>query len=169
MGSDLKFTWRALRQAPWYSAAVVGVIALTLALATTVFAIVDGVLFRPLPYPDADRLVIVEPGFRSIPPPPPVNGQVLRYGTSAVDLANWQAAVPHAMFTGYRVQPWSGVGPGINDNVAGIAVVQANFFDVVGVKRSSGLHGERLRAQPARASRHSHARRGRRVSGGCPM
>ncbi len=134
MGSDLKFTWRALRQAPWYSAAVLGVIALSLAMATTVFAIVDGVLFRPLPYPDADRLVIVEPGFRSIPPPPPVNGRPQRHGASAVDLANWQAAVPEARFTGYRVQPWSGLGPGINDTVAGVASVQENFFDVVGVK-----------------------------------
>jgi predicted permease len=31
-------------------------VALTIALATTVFAVVDGVLFKPLPYPAADRL-----------------------------------------------------------------------------------------------------------------
>ncbi len=141
MGSDLTFTWRALRQTPWYSAAVIGVIALTLALATTVFAIVDGVLFRPLPYPRADRLVVVEPGFRTLPPPPPVNGQEPRYGTSAVDLANWQAIVADAQFTAYRVQPWSGVG-GINADVAGIARVQRNFFDVVGVQPVIGGFGE---------------------------
>ena len=142
MGNDLKFTWRALRHTPWYSAAVIGVIALTLALATTVFAIVDGLLFRPLPYPRADRLVVVEPGFRTVPPPPPVNGQALRYGTSAVDLANWQAAVPDARFTAYRVQPSSGVGAGINDDVAGIARVQRNFFDVVGVRPLIGGFGD---------------------------
>lgn len=134
MGSDLKFTWRALRQTPWYSAAVIGVIAVTLALATTVFAVVDGVLFRPLPYPRAEGLVVVEPGFRTVPPPQPINGQALRYGTSAVDLANWQAAVPDVLLTAYRVQPWSGMGTGINDDVAGIARVQRNFFDVVGVR-----------------------------------
>ncbi|HET9267491.1 MAG TPA: hypothetical protein VFO31_04980, partial [Vicinamibacterales bacterium] len=136
MGSDLKFTWRALRQSPWYSAAVIGVIALTLALATTVFAIVDGVLFRPLPYPDADRLVVVQPGFRSVPPraPQPWERETGRYGTSAVDLASWQAAVPDAMFTAYRVQGWSGAGPGINVDVAGVARVRRNFFDVVGVR-----------------------------------
>jgi putative ABC transport system permease protein len=134
MGGDLKFTWRALRQTPWYSAAVVGVIAVTLALATTVFAIVDGVLFRPLPYPRADRMVVVQPGFKSIPLPSPVLGQVRRYGTSAVDLASWQAAVPDAMFTAYRVQGWSGTGPGINVDIAGVARVRRNFFDVVGVQ-----------------------------------
>ena len=49
LSTDVRFTLRTLRHAPWYSATVVGVVAVTLALATTVFAVVDGVLFRPLP------------------------------------------------------------------------------------------------------------------------
>lgn len=134
MVTDFKFTLRALRHAPWYSATVIGLIAVTLALATTVFAVVDGVLFRPLPYPDADRLVRIQPSFRTVPPPAPVNGMVSIYGASAIDLANWRAAVPDANITGLRAQGWSGLGPGVNDDVAGVGSIQANFFDVVGVQ-----------------------------------
>jgi len=65
--TDLRYAVRTLWRAPWYSATVIGVIALGMALSTTVFAVVDGVLFKPLPYPDADRLVAVEPGFKVDP------------------------------------------------------------------------------------------------------
>ncbi len=134
LGTDVRFTLRALRHAPWYSATVVGVVAVTLALATTVFAVVDGVLFRPLPYSDAGRLVIIEPGFRTVPLPAPINGKVPGYSASAIDLASWRAAAPAVNITGVRVQPWSGVGAGINDDIAGVGTVQENFFDVLGVR-----------------------------------
>jgi predicted permease len=47
---------RTLQRAPWYAATALGTITLTIALGSTVFAVVDGVLFKPLPYPDAHRL-----------------------------------------------------------------------------------------------------------------
>ncbi len=50
---------RTLRRSPYYTATVVATIALSIALASTVFAVVDGVLFKPLPYPDAERLYSV--------------------------------------------------------------------------------------------------------------
>lgn len=134
MGSDITFTLRALRHAPWYSATVIGVIGVTLALATTVFAVVDGVLFRPLPYPDAGRLVTIEPGFKTVPPPASANGQASTYSASAIDLANWRLAVPDVNITGFRAQPWSGIGAGVNDDIAGVGSVQENFFDVFGVR-----------------------------------
>src|SRR5262245_18007784 len=65
--ADLQYAVRSLRRAPWYSAIVIGVIALGMALSITVFAVVDGVLFKPLPYPNADRLVAIEPGFNNLP------------------------------------------------------------------------------------------------------
>ena len=69
MLADLRYALRSFSRAPWYSATVVGVIALGMALSTTVFAVVDGVLFKPLPYPQADRLVAIEPGFNNLPAP----------------------------------------------------------------------------------------------------
>ena len=59
MGRDLRHAARSLRRAPWYSLAAVAVIALSMTLATTTFAVVDGVLFKPLPYERADELYAV--------------------------------------------------------------------------------------------------------------
>ena len=138
MRSDLRFTWRSMKTAPWYAAAIIGVTAVTVALATTTFAIVDGVLFRPLPYPQASRLVAIEPDFATIPkptPPPGISAHLWTpsFSSSVADVANWQAAVPEVPITGFRAQPWSGLGPGTNDSIAGVALVQANFFEVIGV------------------------------------
>ena len=133
MTTDFRYALRGLKRARWYSAAVIGVVALTLALATTVFAIVDGVLFRPLPYPDADRLVSFAPTFRSVPPPPPIAGMKRIYGASAADLEYWRSAVPGLQITGFRVTPWSNLLGGVNEDVGGAASVQRNFFDVIGM------------------------------------
>jgi hypothetical protein len=59
---------RSLSRAPWYALSVTGVIALGLALTTTVFAVVDGTLFKPLPYQDAERLFAVAAGHSALLP-----------------------------------------------------------------------------------------------------
>lgn len=134
MGSDLAYTLRGLRHARWYSAAVIGVVAITFALATTVFAVVDGVLFKSLPYPDAGRLVSLAPTFRSVSRP----ARNVIYTASPTDLEYWQSAVPGLVITGFRVQPWSGLFGGVNDDVAGVASVRPNFFESVGVRPMIG-------------------------------
>ena len=126
MNTDIRFTLRALRQAPWYSATVAGVIAVTLALATTVFAVVDGVLFRPLPYPDAPALVRVERRFVRTEAGAGARAS-LANAASPVDLEQWRAAVPGLQITGFRAQPWSGIGTGVNEDVVGVASVEPNF------------------------------------------
>lgn len=129
MIADLIQTLRALRRAPWYSLTVIGVIALGMMLATTVFAVVDGVLFRPLPYPDAGRLFKITAGFVDLES---ATSDLL--GVSVADLANWSAAAPDVGFTAFQVQPWGGFGGGVNDDAAVVVRVQANFFDVIGVR-----------------------------------
>ena len=133
MGSDFRFTARSVKASPWYAAAVVGVVAVTVALATTTFAIVDGVLFRPLPYPDAGALFAIEPEFATVPKPATKGNESFAYSASELDISNWQASAPDVSITGFRAQPWMGLGAGVNDSTAGLALVQANFFDVVGV------------------------------------
>jgi len=134
MGSDLRFTLRSVTGSWWYGMAVVSVVTVTMALATTAFAIVDGVLFRPLQYPNADRLVQLQPDFIDIGQPPVKLGSLISAaGASETDLRNWQAAVPSVPMTGFRAQPWSGLGSSVNDSAAGVASIQPNFFDVIGV------------------------------------
>jgi predicted permease len=128
MRRELRHILRGLGRTPWYSATIVGVMALTLTLATVVFAIVDGVLFRPLPYPNPEQLFLIEPGVDGVARP--------EYGTSVgeADVAAWAAAAPGVRFTAFRAQPANGLGPGVNDFAAGMASVEPNIFDVLGVR-----------------------------------
>jgi len=55
--TDWRYAWRSLRASR--SFAVVALLTLTfgIRLSTAVFSVVDGILLKPLPYPDADRIV----------------------------------------------------------------------------------------------------------------
>ena len=53
----LSHAWRSLRRAPLFSSSVVVTLALGIGAATAIFAVVNAVLLRPLPYGHADQLV----------------------------------------------------------------------------------------------------------------
>ena len=59
MSSELRQAARFLRRRPVFSGAIVLTVALAIAATTLAFAVVDGVLLEPLPYANADRLVVV--------------------------------------------------------------------------------------------------------------
>lgn len=54
---DLRLALRTIRRHRWFSAAIVTTLALGIGINTTVFTLVDAVLFRSLPFPNGDRLV----------------------------------------------------------------------------------------------------------------
>lgn len=56
---DLQFAFRLIRKNPWFSAAIVVTLALGMGVNTTIFSLVNGVLYKPLPFPGGDRLVMV--------------------------------------------------------------------------------------------------------------
>ncbi len=55
--ADLKFAFRRLRKSPGFAATVLLTLAIGIGANTTVFSVVNGVLLKPLPYPDSERLV----------------------------------------------------------------------------------------------------------------
>ena len=57
--SHVRVALRRLRRAPAFTAIAVFTLAVGIGANTAIFSVVGGVLFRPLPYPDADRLMSV--------------------------------------------------------------------------------------------------------------
>ncbi len=56
---DARYGWRLLRKQPGFTLVAVLTTALAIGATTTLFSVADGVLARPLPFPDADRLIRV--------------------------------------------------------------------------------------------------------------
>src|ERR1700756_4220968 len=56
---DLHYGVRTLRKSPGFTAIAVLTLALGIGVTTAILSIIDPVLFRPLPYADADRVVSV--------------------------------------------------------------------------------------------------------------
>ncbi len=56
---DTRYTFRNLRRSPAFTATAILMLALGIGATTAIFSIVEGVLLRPLPFPDSDRLVIL--------------------------------------------------------------------------------------------------------------
>ena len=56
---DFRYAIRRLRNSRGFSAVAIATIALTIGANTAMFSLVNGMLLRPLPYPDPDRIVRV--------------------------------------------------------------------------------------------------------------
>jgi len=120
--ADGRQALRTLKRSPWYAATATVVVALSFALATTVFALVDGVLFKPLPYRAPDQLFVVSPWFTALS-----NHVVV--GSSAPDVRAWVAAVPEAQFATFSLGGSTTIA---DQETLRSAEIDAAFLDVLG-------------------------------------
>ena len=60
LGRDLRLALRGMRRRPGFTLAVVLTLALGIGANTAIFGVVDGVLIKPLPYPNAGELVSIK-------------------------------------------------------------------------------------------------------------
>ncbi|HSB07970.1 MAG TPA: ABC transporter permease [Blastocatellia bacterium] len=56
---DIRYSLRALKRTPGFTAAAAMVLALGIGASTSIFTVVNAVLIRPLPYPESGRLVML--------------------------------------------------------------------------------------------------------------
>ncbi|MFL6520831.1 MAG: ABC transporter permease [Chthoniobacterales bacterium] len=62
---DLRYGTRMLLKNPGFTFAALITLALGIASSTAIFSVIDGVLLHPLPYPDSEKLMVLDPTQRS--------------------------------------------------------------------------------------------------------
>jgi putative ABC transport system permease protein len=67
--ADLRYAWRQMRRSPAFALATVATLTAGIAGSTAVFSVVNGVMLRPLPFPEPERLVAVHSRDRRGPDP----------------------------------------------------------------------------------------------------
>jgi predicted permease len=127
---DLLFAMRLLRKDRAYACAVVLTLALCLGANAAVFAVVQSVLLRPLPYPESDRLVVV---YESFP-----GAGVERAGMSIPNHFDHEAMKD--VFDSTALYQFDGVGVGEGPQAEGVPsmTVTPSFFRVL---RATAVRG----------------------------
>src|ERR671919_591012 len=64
--NDLRYALRSLRKQPGFAAVIVITLALGIGASTAIFSVVNGVLLRPLPFPNSDRLHVIWGNYRAL-------------------------------------------------------------------------------------------------------
>ena len=128
--SDLKSGLRGMRKAKGFAAVAIITLAIGIGANTTMFSVVNGVLLKPLPYQDPDRLVFVW----HTPPQSSFPGMKI-FAASAANYFDWKAQA--GSFERMSIQSfstanfaWSGGEP---QSLRGQSV-SPEFFSVLGVK-----------------------------------
>src|ERR1700758_591375 len=57
---DIRYGFRMLLKNPGFTAVAIIALALGIGANTAIFSLVNGVLLRPLPFPDAERIIYIE-------------------------------------------------------------------------------------------------------------
>jgi putative ABC transport system permease protein len=60
VGRDVRYAFRAMRRTPSFTAVALVTLAIAIGANTAIFSVADALLVRPLPYRDADRLVMID-------------------------------------------------------------------------------------------------------------
>jgi putative ABC transport system permease protein len=112
---DVRYALRQLRKSPGFTSAAVLMLALGIGANTAIFSMVNAVLLRPLPYKEADRLVMV---WEQNP-----HRGWLENIVSAANFLDWKKQ---------------------NDVFTAMAAFESNFFNLSGGNKPEEIAGERV-------------------------
>jgi hypothetical protein len=128
--SDLKFAVRQLRKSPGFTLVAVLTLALGIGANTAIFSIVNAVLLRPLPYPNADRMMVLNES----------SGPGQDYSVALPDYFDWRndnTVFKHLAATHKESRNLSGIS-GRDPERVSCASVTRNFFDIIGLPPEIG-------------------------------
>ncbi len=116
---DLRYAARALRKKPAFTVIAVATLALGIGANTAMFSVVNGVLLKPLPFPESDRLVFLTDDI----------------GISIPDVAEWrkESATLESIGAGTRVWDFDITGDRPPERIVG-STLEAQYFDVLQVR-----------------------------------
>jgi putative ABC transport system permease protein len=125
---DIRFGARMLAKNPAFTAISVLTLALGIGANTAIFGVIDAALLRPLPYPNADRIVVLyqQDQDRQNDDPAPADFLDFRRESSSF-----------AYLAAYRGLPFNLSGNGLPERVEG-TVVTSDFFAALGVQALRG-------------------------------
>lgn len=131
VGSDVRFALRTLQRAPAFATIAALTLALGVASTTAIFSLVNGILLRPLPYPEPERLVRMLQSY----PEKGLDSWVL----SQQNVALYRAQVSDfAHFAGYTsVRGVTLSGDGAPERLKAL-IVTGDFFGTLGVPAALG-------------------------------
>lgn len=136
LGQDLRYSVRALRKSPGFTATALLTLALGIGANTAIFSVVRGVLLEPLPFRDSERIVRLwhaHPG-----------DAVDRGSVSEPDLLDWreQSSLTEAMGGYFYRDGGTGMdmtGTGDPERIA-TALVTDGFFETLGTPAMIGRY-----------------------------
>jgi putative ABC transport system permease protein len=140
---DLRYAARMFAKSPAVSCVMILSLALAIGANTAIFSVVYGVLLRPLPYPKADQLVVVNE----------VGSKGTRANFADPNFEDFRA-MNHSLQGLAENSAWEQpVTGGSEPTRTMVASVSADFFDVMGVApilgRAFGKESQRFGGEPA--------------------
>jgi predicted permease len=123
-GRNLRYAFRQLRKSPAFTFTVVLMLALGIGATTAIFSLVNGILLRPLPFSDPDRLVLLGDHLAT----------GLELGVTAREIATYASATSaFSSFGGYTTSTYELSGDA-NPEVVHAARLTAGVFPTLGVR-----------------------------------
>ncbi|MDB6146860.1 MAG: hypothetical protein JWO45_524 [Spartobacteria bacterium] len=127
---DFRYALRILAQQPGFTIIAVLTLALGIGANTAIFSVINAVLLRPLPYPKADRIMVLNES----------SGPGQDFSVALPDYFDWRTGntvFEHLACTHKESRNLSGV-PGREAERISCASVTQNFFSVVGLAPEIG-------------------------------
>ncbi len=125
---DIRYALRSLAKAPGFTAVVLLTLALGIGANTAIFSVVNGVLLRPLPYHEPDRLTFVRE----------IYGEGQQGTVSGPNFIDWRARNrAFERLAAHRVRWMTVLGDGDPEEVM-TSFVTSDFFQVLGLSPAIG-------------------------------